>query len=324
MHGHDHADHDHAGHGHAGHSHAPEDFGRAFAAGTALNAGLVVLQVVVGLAAHSVALLADAAHNLGDVLGLVFAWWAASLVRRVPSAVRTYGYGRGTILASLANAVTLLVSIGAIAVVAVLRLLHPAPVDGLEVLLTAGLGIAVNGLTAWLFASGRRGELNVRAAFAHMAADAVISAGVMAAAALILLTGWTRLDPLASLAIVCVIGVATWKLLRESMDLAMDAVPAGIGTGEVEAFLRALPGVSEVHDLHIWGLSTTDTALTAHLVHGGADADALIAAACAGARSRFRIGHCTFQIETEAAALGCALRPAEIVLSALPFLRSLP
>ncbi len=313
---HGHAAHGHAAHSHAGHSHAPARFDAAFAVGTALNAGFVALQVGFGLAAHSVALLADAVHNLGDVLGLVLAWAAVVLARRAPSARRTYGWGRGTILASLANAVVLLVGIGAIGVSAVQHLLAPAAVGSATVMWVAAVGIAVNGATALMFMRGRHDDLNVRAAFLHMAGDTAVSAGVVIAAGLILLTGATWIDPLASLAIVAVIGWSTWSLLRESMALALDAVPAGVAPTQVEGFLRALPGVSEVHDLHIWGLSTTSTALTAHLVCGdGApvEADLLIRAACEGVLDRFAIGHCTFQVETSRGAAACTLRPSGVV-----------
>ncbi len=313
---HDHAGHSHAAHGHAGHSHAPARFDAAFAVGTALNAGFVALQVGFGLAAHSVALLADAVHNLGDVLGLVLAWVAVVLARRAPSERRTYGWGRGTILASLANAVVLLVGIGAIGVEAIRHLLHPDAVGSATVMRVAAIGIAVNGTTALMFMRGGKDDLNIRGAFLHMAADAAVSAGVVVAAAVILLTGATWIDPLVSLAIVAVIGWSSWGLLRESMSLAMDAVPAGLAPAEVEAFLRTLPSVSEVHDLHIWGLSTTSTALTAHLVCADAapaEPDRLIRAACDGVRERFRIGHCTFQVETSRGAATCALRPSEVV-----------
>ena len=319
---HDHAGHDHAAdgcghhHGHGrgghGHHHAPARHDAAFAIGTALNAGYVAVQVGTGLAAGSMALLADGVHNLGDVFGLVLSWGAVWLARRRPTARRTYGWGRGTILASLANAVVLLVSIGAIAAEAVRRLFHPAPVPGLVVLVVAAIGIGVNGLTALLFARGRKGDLNIRATFVHMAGDAAISGGVVVAAALILLTGATWLDPLASLLIALAIAWSSWGLLRESADLAMDAVPGHLRGPEIEAYLRGLPGVVEVHDLHVWGLSTTDTALTAHLVHDGGDAG-LVRAACEGLRARFGIGHCTFQVETGALAELCELRSGHVV-----------
>ena len=300
------------GHAHGHHHHAPARHDAAFAIGTALNAAYVAVQIGCGLAAGSMALLADGVHNLGDVFGLVLSWGAVWLARRRPTARRTYGWGRGTILASLANAVVLLVSIGAIAAEAVRRLLHPAPVPALTVLVVAAIGIAVNGFTAMLFARGRKGDLNIRATFVHMAADAAVSGGVVLAAALIMLTGASWLDPLCSLLIAATIAWSSWGLLRESADLAMDAVPEHLRAGEIDGYLRSLPGVVEVHDLHVWGLSTTDTALTAHLVHDGDDAG-LVRAACDGLRTRFGIGHCTFQVETGALAALCELRCGDMV-----------
>ena len=308
THGHGHAH----GHRHGHHHHAPGGHDRAFAIGTALNMGLVVVQVVVGLAAGSMALLADGVHNLGDVTALVLSWGAAWLGRKQPTARHTYGWGRGTILASLLNAVVLLVGIGAIAAEAVRRLLHPVPVAGLPVLLVAALAIVLNSLTALLFARGRHGDLNLRATFVHMTADAAVSAAVVAAAAAILLTGATWIDPVASLLIAATIAWSGWGLLRESVDLAMDAVPEGLRAPEIEGFLRSLPGVVEVHDLHVWGLSTTATALTAHLVQQDAE-PSLVRAASEGLLERFGISHCTFQVETSEHAASCALRPAQVV-----------
>ena len=323
-HGHDHSGHDHGheghehGHGHGGHSHAtpPAGFDAAFALGAALNGGFVVAEVIYGLAAHSVALLADAAHNTGDVLGLLLAWGAAWLGRRRPTSARTYGYGRSSILASLANAVVLLVGVGGIIFEAIHRLASGVPagaVGGKTVMIVAAVGIAVNGVTAWLFARGRKGDLNVRGAFLHMAADAAVSAGVVASGLVILLTGWAWLDPVVSLAIAAVILASTWGLLRDSVNLAMDAVPEGIELPKIEAALRALPGVVEVHDLHVWGLSTTENALTAHLVHEAGDADGLLLLACDAARDGFGIGHATFQVESPATARECRLRSADVV-----------
>jgi cobalt-zinc-cadmium efflux system protein len=308
---HDHHDHDH-GHGH-GHVHAPASFGAAFAVGVVLNGGLVLAQLGYGLAAHSVALLADAAHNFGDVLGLLLAWGAAWLGRRSPSARRTYGWGRSSILAALVNATVLLIGVGAIAVEAVQHLLAPAAVAGGTVMAVAALGIAINGVTAWLFSRGHD-DLNIRAAFLHMAGDAAVSLGVLVSAGLILLTGWLWLDPLASLGIVAVITAGTWGVLRQATNLAMDGVPDGIAHAEVAAYLQTLPGVSEVHDLHIWGLSTTETALTAHLVReDGAGAEDLIISACQTLRQQFRIGHATLQLESATIAASCRLRPGDVV-----------
>ncbi len=309
----DHDHHDHHQHDHEPHGHAPARFGIAFAIGAALNIGLVAAQIVYGIAANSMALLADAAHNAGDVLGLLLAWGAFVLGRRLPSARRTYGWGRSTILAALANAVVLLISVGAIAVAAVERLVAPSPIAGTTVIWVAGAGIVINGFTAMLFARGHD-DLNIRATFLHMAGDAAISAGVVLAAIAILLTGRLWIDPAASLAIAAMITVTTWGVLRDAMNLAMDGVPARIAQAEVETWLRDLPGVMEVHDLHIWGLSTTEAALTAHLVRAETgDDQELIRVASHGLAARFRIGHATLQVETWAVAESCRLRPADIV-----------
>lgn len=311
---HDHHDHDHghAGHGHHGHSHAPATFGRAFAIGGAVNAAFVVLQVVYGLLADSVALLADALHNLGDVLGLLIAWGASVLAQRRPTARHTYGWGRSSILAALSNAIVLLLGCGAIAVEAVQRLFSPGEVHGATVMWVAAAGIVVNGGTALLFMRGRHGDLNVQGAFLHMASDALVSLGVVLAGGLILLTGWTWLDPATSLLIVAAVTWGTWGLLRRSIDMAMDAVPGAVDRTAVQAALAALPGVSEVHDLHIWGLSTTSTALTAHLVADPPDGE-LAGAACALVRERFGIGHATVQVEGAETAARCVLRPEAVI-----------
>ncbi len=307
---HDHG-HTHGGHGH---SHAPASFGRAFAIGIALNAGFIVVEATFGILAHSLALVADAGHNLSDVLGLVLAWGASVLVRRRPTARRTYGLRRSSILAALFNAVFLLVAIGAIAWEALGRFRHPEPVAGGTVIWVALVGIAVNTATALLFMAGRKDDLNIRGAFLHMAADAGVSLGVVVAGLVILLTGWQWLDPVVSLAIVAVILVGTWGLLRDSVNLALDAVPEGIDTAAVTTYLAALPGVTEVHDLHIWAMSTTETALTAHLVIPGIrDGDALLARVCAELHDRFGIEHATVQIEHGDPAYPCGLAPAHTV-----------
>ena len=305
-------DHDHHGH-HHGSAPAPRGFGAAFALGTALNAGFVAAEVGFGLAAHATALLADAVHNAGDVLGLLLAWGAAVLARRLPSRRRTYGWGRGSILAALVNAVVLLMGVGAITLAALQRLLAPAPVAAGMVVWVALAGVAVNGITAWMFSRGHA-DLNIRATFLHMAGDAAVSLGVVLAAVLIGVTGAMWIDPAASLLIAAVVVVGTWGVLREAITLAMDFVPAGIAPADVDRFLRTLPGVVEVHDLHIWGLSTTETALTAHLVHVGAPpGEAVILEATRELGARFAIGHATLQLETEALARACRLRPAEVV-----------
>ena len=306
--------HDHRHHDHAHHHHAPAGrYDRAFAIGTALNLGFVIAGVGFGLVANSMALLADAAHNLGDVLGLLLGWGAAWLARRPPTPRRTYGWGRGSIMAVLLNAAILLIAVGGIGVEAVHRLLVPQPVSELTVMLVAAAGIVVNGITALLFMRGRGDDLNIRAQFIHMAGDAGVSAGVVAAGLLMRLTGWTWLDPLSSLGIALVILISTWSLLRESLDLAMDAVPVSVSEREVEAYLAALPGVQEVHDLHIWGLSTTETALTAHLVCNDGNARYRLHDLTAQLHDRFGIGHSTLQIETGADAELCRLRPQDVV-----------
>jgi cobalt-zinc-cadmium efflux system protein len=319
MTGHEHHDHDgHEGNDHAhgdgrSHVHAPKNFGTAFAVGTALNLGFVIVEVIYGLLANSMALVADAGHNLGDVLGLVMAWIATLLARRRPSQTYTYGLRRGTILAALANAVLLLVTVGAIAVEGMRRLISPGEVASVTVMVVAAVGIAVNGVTAWLFASARKGDINLRAAFLHMAYDALVSVGVVAAGGVILLTGWTRLDPLVSLAIAVVILVGTWGLLRGSVGMALDAVPVDIKPDEVTRFLLQQPGVAAIHDLHIWPMSTTDTALTCHcLMPGGHPGDEFLVRLAQELHAHFRIGHATIQVEVDAHT-ACTLEPADIV-----------
>src|ERR1700704_3920692 len=273
MPAHEHHDHDHApGHSHA-HDHGPANYDRAFAIGIALNIGFVVIEAVYGIVANSLALLADAGHNLGDVLGLVMAWGAATLVKRRPSARYTYGLKRSSILVSLANAGLLLLAVGAIVWEAVQRLGKPEPVAEMTVIWVALVGIAINGATALLFMSGRKSDLNIKGAFLHMAADAVVSFGVVVAALAIMATGWLWLHPAVSLVIAVVITVGTWSLLRDSLNLALDAVPAHVDHREVDRYLAALPGVTDVHDLHIWAMSTTEVAMTVHLVRPGATLD---------------------------------------------------
>ena len=305
--------HDHAG-GHAGHHHAPASFGRAFAIGIALNLAYVVGEAFYGVVAHSLALLADAGHNLGDVLGLAGAWAAATLSKRRPGGRYTYGLRRASILAALANAVLLLVVTGGIAWEGILRLVHPRPVGGTVVMAVAAVGIVVNGATALLFLSGRKGDLNIKGAFTHMASDALVALGVVLAGAAIQATGWLWIDPAVSLAVSAVIVAGTWSLLRDSVNFSLDAVPPGIDPARIALFLQQLPGVAEVHDLHIWGMSTTETALTAHLVRPGAGPDDdILHAAAAALKEQFQIGHATFQVETGTGARRCTLRPTEVV-----------
>jgi len=312
-HSHDecHDDHDH-GHAH-GHVHAPKDFGRAFAIGTALNVGFVVIEATYGILANSMALLADAGHNLSDVFGLLMAWGAAAMARRAPTARFTYGLRSSSILAALANAILLLIAVGAIAWEAVQRFSHPAPVAGTTVMIIAGIGIVINTATALLFLSGRHDDINVRGAFMHMAADAAVSLGVVLAGLTIVLSGALWIDPVVSLVIAAVIVWGTWSLLRDSVNLALHAVPAGIDPSDVRAYLAGLSGVASVHDLHIWPMSTTETALTCHLVMpGGHPGDAFLASATDALSHRFKIAHATLQIEKGDAAV-CVLEPDHVV-----------
>ncbi len=273
----------------------------------------VVAEVAAGIIAGSVALIADALHNLSDVASLLMGWGAVWLSRRPPTARRTYGWGRSSILASLTSAVILLISVGAIGLEAVERLLSPRPVDTGPVMLVAALGILINGGSALLFLRGREADLNTRAQFLHLAGDAAVSLGVVLSALLIRLTGFAWIDPLTSLIVVGVIVISTWGLLRESADLAMDAVPERVRQGAVHDYLTGLPGVLEVHDLHIWGLSTTETALTAHLVMADGAGEHRPHALATALRDRFGIGHVTLQVERAGDAELCWLRPQDVV-----------
>jgi len=282
------------------HSHAPADFGRAFAIGISLNLGFVAIETVFGFIANSMSLLADAGHNLSDVLGLVVAWAGAIMARRAASPRFTYGFKKAPILAALANSLFLLIAVGAIGAEAVRRLVHPSTTDGETVILVAVAGIAVNGLTALLFARGRASDINIRGAYLHMASDAAVSAAVVFAGVVIIWTGQRWVDPVMSLAVAVVILWSSVGLLRESFWMSLAGVPAGIDVDQVEIALAALDGVDTVHDLHVWPLSTTETALTAHLVAPGAvSTDRLLLAARAMLHDRFHIEHCTLQIERE-------------------------
>ena len=299
------------------HDHAPgsvASFGRAFAIGIALNALYVLVEAGLGVAVHSMALLADAGHNLGDVIGLGSAWGAAWLSKREPSEQYTYGLRRTSILAALANAITLLVVTGGIAWEAIQRLIAPESTSGPVIIGVALAGVVVNGTTALLFRAGRKSDLNIKAAFMHMTADASLALGVAVAGGVILLTGWQWVDPAVSLVISIVIVAGTWGLLRDSVNFSLDAVPPGIDQGAVGGYLRALPGVMEVHDLHIWGMSTTETALTAHLVRADAGRDSeLLHRIGHDVHHRFGIGHATVQLETPEHAGACELRPGNVV-----------
>jgi cobalt-zinc-cadmium efflux system protein len=292
---HDHG-HVHGGHGH---SHAPKNFGPAFAVGAALNAGFVVFETLLGLSSHSLALLSDAGHNLSDVLALLLAWGANRLVQARPAGKHTYGYRRSSILVALVNAIVLLIVTGAITVEAIMHLFHPHPVAGLTVTWVAAVGIAVNLATALLFMSGRKGDLNVRGAYLHMAADAGIALGVVIAGGLIWLTGQSWIDPVVSLLVAGVIVMGTWRLLLDSLNLAMDAVPQGIDLQAVERHLRSYPGITGVHHLHVWGMSTTQVALTAHLIKAdGAIDNRLLQEIECGLQAEFQIEHATLQLES--------------------------
>jgi cobalt-zinc-cadmium efflux system protein len=282
------------------------DFNRAFAIGVALNVGYVIAQVGFGIFAHSLALLADAGHNFGDVLGLVLAWCASYLTKRPATERRTYGWRRTSIMAALVNAIVLLLTVGAITLEAVRRFARAEPVAPNIIIVVAAIGVLLNGITAWLFMRGREHDLNIRGAFVHMAADAAISAGVVIAGAAIYFTGWLWLDPLTSVIINVIIVIGTWSLLRDSFNLAMDAVPEHVDLSAVKKYLAELPNVSAVHDLHIWAMSTTQTALTAHLVMPNEPAgDRFLHDVCAHLQTAFGIEHSTIQIEQNAEA--CAL-----------------
>lgn len=310
-HGHGHEPgHDH-GHGHSHHSHAPTHFGRAFAIGIALNIAFVGIEATYGFLYGSLALLADAGHNLSDVAGLFIAWIAFTLGRRPPSQRYTYGLRSATILAALFNGLILMLAAGAIALEAGQRFLDPQPVSGKEVMIVAAVGILVNGGTALLFLRGGRSDINIRGAYLHMAADAMVSAGVVVAGLLMRTTGWFWIDPAVSLVIVAVIVWSTWGLLREAAALALQAVPAGIDPQAVRAWLAARPGVAAVHDLHIWAMSTSETALTTHLVMPAGGSDAFLHETADALHARFGIDHPTIQIERGEA--DCALHPEDAV-----------
>jgi len=290
-------------HAHA-HSHqpAPSQLGRAFLIGIALNLGFVMIEAIFGFSANSMALLSDAGHNLSDVAGLAVAWGGGALAKRAPSPRFTYGFKKASILAALANALFLLVAVGAIGAEAIRRLFHPSPTEGGIVMAVAAVGIVVNGVTAILFARGQR-DINVRGAFLHMAADAAVSAAVVLSGLIILWTGRSWIDPAMSLIVAAVILWGSVGLLRESMKMSLAGVPEGIDSKEVEAALAAIEGVDAVHDLHVWALSTSETALTAHIVTRCADyPDALLASAQGLLLVRFNIGHCTIQVERHHAA----------------------
>ena len=299
-HSHDHS----AGHEH---SHAPTDFGRAFLIGIVLNTAFVIVEATYGYLSGSMALVADAGHNLSDVLALLLAWGASVAAKRRPSSRFTYGFKSSTILAAIANAALLMVAIGAILIETLRRLIEPAPVEGTTMVLVAGIGIAINTGTALLFLRGRHHDINIRGAFLHMAADALVSVGVVVAGLAILWTGQVWIDPVTSLAIVAVITWGTWGLARDSLAMGLLGVPKGVSEGAVRGYLLGLPGVAGVHDLHIWPMSTTETALTAHLVMpGGHPGDAFLREVAEELQHHHRIGHATVQVERDpVCAAGC-------------------
>jgi cobalt-zinc-cadmium efflux system protein len=305
---HQHHSHDHAAHDH-GHHHAPVgDFSRAFAIAIVLNVGFVALEFSYGFIAHSTALLADAGHNLSDVLALVLAWGAALLGKKQPSGRYTYGLRSTSILAALFNAMLLMVACGAIAWAAVQRLWQPYEVNGAPVTVVAALGIAINGASAWLFMAGSKHDVNIRGAFLHMAADAAVSLGVVIAGLIMLSTGWAWPDPVVCLVIVAVIMISTWGLLKEAVQLSLSAVPSHIDLAKVEDYLAHRPGVSAVDDLHIWGMSTTETALTAILIMpGGTPGDSVVDEIAHELQHQFRIQHSVLQIREKAAPWSCAV-----------------
>ncbi|MEH7413712.1 cation diffusion facilitator family transporter [Neobacillus drentensis] len=306
--------HHHHGHSHehGHHHHTPANYGFAFGVGITLNIIFIIIEVIYGLLGDSLALLADAGHNLSDVLGLVIAWIAVWLGKKAPTIKRTYGFKKSSILAALFNAVFLLVAIGAIAWEAVQRFSSPAPVAGKTVIIVALIGIVINSITAFLFMSGRKNDLNIRGAYLHMVADAVVSLGVVVSGFIMLWSGWQWIDPLVSLVIAIVIFIGTWGLLSESLNLSLDAVPDGIDIQKLKTYLTNLPTVMEVHDLHVWGMSTTEPALTVHLVRSDiTDNDQLLQRVSKELHDQFGIEHTTVQIEK--GTFSCSQAPADTI-----------
>lgn len=305
--------HNHS-HGHHGHDHTTSNYNRAFAIGIALNVSFVIVEAVYGVLAHSVALLADAGHNLSDVLSLILAWGASWLTRRPPNRRYTYGLRRSSILVALLNAILLLLAMGGITWETLQRLGNPEPIAGGTVIGVAALGIFINTITALMFLSGRKLDLNIRGAFLHMAADAGVSLGVVLAGIAIVATGWLWFDPVVSLIIVVVVVVGTWQLLKDSVNLALDAVPEGIEPLAVQTYLAERPGVAQVHDLHIWAMSTTQAALTVHLVMpSGHPGDDFLAQTCRELHDHFGVEHATLQVETGDPNHPCILESDKVV-----------
>ncbi|MBD2204125.1 cation transporter [Calothrix sp. FACHB-1219] len=306
-HNHHHGHHNHHHHSHE-HEHGTNNYSRAFTVGIILNVGFVIIEATYGYLANSLALLADAGHNMSDVLGLLLAWGASFLGSRPPSQRYTYGWRRSSILAALINAIALLLVMGGIGWEAVQRFSQPASIGGNTVIVVAIVGIIINTITALMFMSGRKHDLNIRGAFLHMAADAGVSLGVVLAGITIILTGWLWFDPVVSLIIVAVVVVGTWQLLKDSVNLALDAVPESIEPLAVQTYLSELSGVTQVHDLHIWAMSTTETALTAHLViPSGHPGDDFLIQTCKELHDHFGIAHSTLQIEVGDSQQTCTL-----------------
>lgn len=296
-------------HPHGNHQHSsPDNYGQGFVIAIALNMTFVVVEFTYGFIANSTALMADAGHNLSDVLGLALAAGASILARQAANERYTYGLRSSSILAALANAMLLLIACGAIAWESVQRFSQPPVVAGLTITLVAVTGVIINGFSAWLFMKGSKGDLNIRGAYLHMAADAAVSAGVVIAGIAMIFTGWYWLDPVASLIIVAVVIMSTWGLLRDSLQLALSAVPAHIKMSAIDAYLRGQPGVTDIHDLHIWGLSTTESALTVHLIMpGGYPGDAFMDNIRETLNTRFSVHHSTVQIEQGTINHACSL-----------------
>jgi cobalt-zinc-cadmium efflux system protein len=293
---------------HKDHNHntTKQNFNNAFIIGILLNVIYIVVEVAYGLLINSMALLADAGHNFSDVLGLLLAWGAAYLAKTASTEKRTYGLRKSTILAAFFNAILLMIAVGAITIEAVRKLILPAPVEGTTMMIVAGIGFFINAITALLFMKGRKKDLNIKGAFLHMAADAGVSLGVVVAGFIIVSTGWLWVDPMISLMIVLVITLGTWGLLKDSFHLSMDAVPKGISLKEVGDYLKGINGVKEVHDLHIWAMSTTEIALTAHLVIPEDTKDHFfLKIICGDLHSKFGIEHSTIQIEKSAQSANC-------------------
>lgn len=289
-----------------GHTHVHNTYNRAFAYGIVLNLIYIVVEVIYGFIINSMALLADAGHNFSDVLGLLLAWGAAYLAKTATTEKRTYGLRKSTILAALFNAIILLIAVGAISIEAIRKITEPEPIAGTTIMIVAGVGVIINTLTALLFMKGREKDLNIKGAFLHMAADAGVSFGVVVSGLIINITGFYLLDPIISLVIVLAITIGTWGLLKDSFHLSMDTVPKHINFGIVQKYLESIEGVQEVHDLHIWAMSTTETALTAHLViPDEIKDDKFLGRVCSKLYNKFGIGHSTIQIEKNAQSASC-------------------